>query len=648
MVCLTLLLFSQFSLFGSSASAEPDRIGWNNRKLFLNGANVSYINFARDIGPGKTYFDQFEKMFQEVHAAGGNCMRLWLHTNGVNTPEFEASGYVIGPGENATEDLQKILDLACENNVGLILCLWSFDMLRWELDEPIRLRNKCLLTEASYTQAYIEHALIPMVKSLKGHPALIAWEIFNEPEGMSEKFGWKHCDRVKMQDIQRVVNQCAGAIRRADPQALITNGAWSVYSAVDRKGCTNFYTDDALIKAGKDPDGTLDFYSLHYYDWAGKQNSPFEKPAAYWQLDKPLVCAEFEMTESFGIAGREKHMKLYKNGYAGALGYAWGPVDDFSDPATLAKAIKPVYQADKKAIEIDMKSGWVTRFEATPPIIEAGQTCKLTWRTTPGTTVSLNGQALSPEKTSASVTPSATTVYTMTAVETQQSRQIKVQVLQSGMIKTFDADVLRIGRKEPVTLTWNTTTGSQVTLNDQPVPEDGTRTVCPDQTTQYTLKARGDQNQNRTIRIEVADPAAVNRALNRPVTVSSSDTRPGTEKPGFLNDENAATRWASQYSPDQWVIVDLGKSYNIDRIVLNWELASAKKYQIQLSDDASAWTDVYSTTNGDGGVDTLDNLQGTGRYVRLLMTKRNTRYGYSLWEIEIYGIPTPPKDTASK
>src|SRR5439155_12046768 len=45
---------------------------------------------------------------------------------------------------------------------------------------------------------------------------------------------------------------------------------------------------------------------------------------------------------------------------------------------------------------------------------------------------------------------------------------------------------------------------------------------------------------------------------------------------------------------------------------------------------------IYSTTTGDGGIDDLTGLSGSGRYVRMYGTLRATQYGYSLWEYEIY------------
>jgi hypothetical protein len=44
---------------------------------------------------------------------------------------------------------------------------------------------------------------------------------------------------------------------------------------------------------------------------------------------------------------------------------------------------------------------------------------------------------------------------------------------------------------------------------------------------------------------------------------------------------------------------------------------------------------VYSTTAGDGDVDTVD-VTASARYVRLQLTARGTSWGYSLHELGIY------------
>lgn len=125
-----------------------------------------------------------------------------------------------------------------------------------------------------------------------------------------------------------------------------------------------------------------------------------------------------------------------------------------------------------------------------------------------------------------------------------------------------------------------------------------------------------------------------NVALNKTVTVSSTETPfAGTN----AVDGNAATRWASVTSADpQSITIDLGSSQQLSRVKLNWETAYGKSYKVQVSADGSSWSDIYTTTTGDGGTDDF-NAAGTGRYVRIYMTERGTTFGYSLYEVEVYG-----------
>ncbi|WP_254705681.1 glycosyl hydrolase family 8 [Streptomyces vilmorinianum] len=135
-------------------------------------------------------------------------------------------------------------------------------------------------------------------------------------------------------------------------------------------------------------------------------------------------------------------------------------------------------------------------------------------------------------------------------------------------------------------------------------------------------------------------------------TASSSIEGSGFE-PGRAVDANTSTRWASAEGVDpQWMRIDLGSSHTISRVKLNWEAAYARTYRIQTSADGSTWTDVHSTSAGDGAIDDL-TVSGSGRYVRMYGTGRGTPYGYSLWEFEVYGSPaggadiTPPSTPGS-
>ncbi|MYS24828.1 MULTISPECIES: glycoside hydrolase family 3 C-terminal domain-containing protein, partial [unclassified Streptomyces] len=143
-----------------------------------------------------------------------------------------------------------------------------------------------------------------------------------------------------------------------------------------------------------------------------------------------------------------------------------------------------------------------------------------------------------------------------------------------------------------------------------------------------------------------------NAALGHPATASSvQDNNQGYAAP-FGVDGSTVTRWASAYADPQWFQVDLGASLPICQVVLQWENAYATGFQIQVSDNGSTWSPIYSTTTGTGGKQTL-NVSGTGRYIRMYGTTRATGYGYALWEFQVYTvggvtatIPPPPSKPA--
>ena len=112
-------------------------------------------------------------------------------------------------------------------------------------------------------------------------------------------------------------------------------------------------------------------------------------------------------------------------------------------------------------------------------------------------------------------------------------------------------------------------------------------------------------------------------------------------------DGDGGTRWESAQSDPQWISIDLGTSYSINRVVLNWEGAYGQAYEIQISDDPtfSTSTTIFTTTSGDGGIYDL-TVAGTGRYVRMYGTVRGTVYGYSLYEFEIYEALAPEADAS--
>jgi len=133
-------------------------------------------------------------------------------------------------------------------------------------------------------------------------------------------------------------------------------------------------------------------------------------------------------------------------------------------------------------------------------------------------------------------------------------------------------------------------------------------------------------------------PQTVLLSQGKPARASSSyDSTVGPAN--AFDGDTVNTRWDSVegVAGTQWLMVDLGSTRTINGVDLYWD-AGAKVYSIQTSNDGVHWTNIYSTTNGAAwGHAVLSNLNGSGRYVRMLGTQRATQWGYSLDEMQVWG-----------
>jgi hypothetical protein len=133
------------------------------------------------------------------------------------------------------------------------------------------------------------------------------------------------------------------------------------------------------------------------------------------------------------------------------------------------------------------------------------------------------------------------------------------------------------------------------------------------------------------------------------VAALSSSTN-GANTPNLSFDGNTGTRWESAQGVDpQWIYWDLGSAKALSSIVIDWEVASASNYVIQGSTDAATWTTLATVVNS-SDVDQnhiTNGISGTYRYVRMYGTTRTTVYGYSIWEVYIYGSAVSSSSSSS-
>ena len=193
----------------------------------------------------------------------------------------------------------------------------------------------------------------------------------------------------------------------------------------------------------------------------------------------------------------------------------------------------------------------------------------------------------------------------------------------------------------------NTDGDTQGNACDDDDDNDGT----PDASDAFPLDASEDTDSDGDGIGDNADPTP-NGETNVSVQLILTNSVASSEESATHNSSKAIdglgnTRWASTlYVDPSWIYVDLGESHLVDSVMLEWEAAYGKVYEIQLSEDASSWTSVFSESNGDGGIDNISFSSQSARYVRMYGTVRGTQWGYSLYEFEVYGAAiSAPVDT---
>jgi titin len=130
-----------------------------------------------------------------------------------------------------------------------------------------------------------------------------------------------------------------------------------------------------------------------------------------------------------------------------------------------------------------------------------------------------------------------------------------------------------------------------------------------------------------------------NLALNQPILASSTEASSAT---GPAVDGNLNTFWQSgsisPSAPQAWLRVELtiDAPIVIDRVAVRWhQTYFAKEYDVQVSDNGTSWTTVYTNNAGVIGAQELSFTAASARYVRLYMRKNN-KTNYRVAEFEVY------------
>jgi hypothetical protein len=190
--------------------------------------------YGRILDGGERWFDRLwdvgeeavatslRKDFRDIRALFGEgaVVRLWLFADLRSGIQLDAAGDPVAVTPRATANMGTLLKLAAEEKVVLIPVLLDFVMAdgvsrtgpdgSWKVGERPE-----LITDAG-KRAKLVRALEPFVKAHAGHPAILAWDVMNEPENAAAV-----ATPASFADLQALVRELVDAVHRAGDLATV-------------------------------------------------------------------------------------------------------------------------------------------------------------------------------------------------------------------------------------------------------------------------------------------------------------------------------------------------------------------------------------------------------------------------------------------
>lgn len=303
---------------------------------FQYGVNYAWNHFGLDFGgaagtgSGGVASDCTGKVandLADIRANGADVVRWWVWPRlGNGGVLFDASGVPLGLGPTTVADLEAALDLAARYDLHVQPCLFSFDNFRASTGAVRGLEP--IITDPQRRAALVEQAVRPFVRAASASPhadRVVSWDVINEPEwAMSGQNPYgdpaytpqTNLQQVSHADMEAFVAAVIAAIREESPLPITVGSAGAKWP----KAWSNV---------------SVDFYTIHLYDWLNAQYPYSSSPAQLGYTGKPVVVGEFPLGGLTGVPYAQLLDSWYANGYAGAL--AWAVTDrNFNWPANKA------------------------------------------------------------------------------------------------------------------------------------------------------------------------------------------------------------------------------------------------------------------------------------------------------------------------
>ncbi len=342
-----LLLTLALSLLGAScggepaggpvldpARATPGTIAWRGGDWFLLGVNYPWHRYGNDFGAnawGSFGVGQPETAaavaadFARLRESGVRVVRWFVFADGRAGIAFDGAGLPTGLDEEVLPDLDAALALAEEHGLSLNLVLLDFPFMRAaRIEDGVQLGGHAgVINTTAGQRALIANVFEPLFRRYAGHPALLSWEVMNEPEWALSDGG----DVDEEIDQPSTLANFRDFVRRVADAVHQSSGGYVTVGSASMKWVRNW------VGLG------LDYYQVHYYDWmrGKKAHNLYATRADKLGLDRPVVVGEFPAAASKTADLTQYLDTWHANGYAGAWAWSARSEDEAGapDPAAL-------------------------------------------------------------------------------------------------------------------------------------------------------------------------------------------------------------------------------------------------------------------------------------------------------------------------
>lgn len=324
---------------GSAPAFGPNR--------FLLGANLPWLRYGLDIGSSAATpegglhahaesQEALDVALARLSRDGVEHVRVFLLCDGRAGIRFEADGTPAGLDDAVFADVDVLLAAAERHRLGLFLVLFDAGLVAPpSVVDGLRTGGHAdVLSEPAKQEALLARVVEPLLRRYGSHPAIDAWDIFDEPECATLGMACPHPVRARSSRLRAAMVAALRAVgfhpRCPPAPTLVLSSAMRSFLGAAVQAVHQHTRALATVglastaNLGLVGNLGLDFYQAHW--WQAYGDAALRRAAADFRLSRPLVLG------AFPAAMQSKSVKTVLDtarsaGYGGALVWSLRAVD---------------------------------------------------------------------------------------------------------------------------------------------------------------------------------------------------------------------------------------------------------------------------------------------------------------------------------